>query len=116
MSLRLSIFEPLNILFVQSFKSEMATHEAIELTIVENDANPPKSTKRKFYDKHLKTFKRTKSVASSDSPKKIRKGGSQSPGTYKGEQRTYAQLIIYALESGPECGMQLSEIYNWMKK
>ena len=51
---------------------------------------------------------------SSQSQRPARRGGNQSPGTYKGQRMTYAELITEAIKSSPEQRLTLQQIYQWM--
>ena len=46
--------------------------------------------------------------------KSLRRGGNQSPGTYRGKRMTYAELITEAIMSSPDRSLTLQDIYSWM--
>ena len=56
----------------------------------------------------------TTSTNSAPSQRPARRGGNQSPGTYKGQRMTYAELITEAIKSSPEQRLTLQQIYQWM--
>jgi hypothetical protein len=56
----------------------------------------------------------TASTNSAPSQRPARRGGNQSPGTYKGQRMTYAELITEAIKSSPEQRLTLQQIYQWM--
>ena len=45
-----------------------------------------------------------------------RRGGNQSPGTFRGTRMTYAELITEAIKSSPDLRLTLQQIYVWMMK
>merc|ERR1711892_708446 len=45
-----------------------------------------------------------------------RRGGNQSPGTFRGTRMTYAELITEAIKSSPDLRLTLQQIYVWMVK
>lgn len=45
-----------------------------------------------------------------------RRGGNQSPGTFRGTRMTYAELITEAIKSSPDLRLTLQQIYMWMIK
>ena len=46
--------------------------------------------------------------------KPLRRGGNQSPGTYRGQRMTYAELITEAINSSIDRSLTLQDIYTWM--
>ena len=56
----------------------------------------------------------TASTNSAPSQRPARRGGNQSPGTYKGQRMTYAELLTEAIKSSPEQRLTLQQIYQWM--